>query len=462
MAENFQAGICGESCWSSLRGVPFTGGASPCSAAANDGGGFGWVAADLAMSNVKARSFEHSDYSLPDSSMVFENNHYKAQPRSAVRGCGRGELVVPDLQVTGFGISSPMTPDWNQALLGGGGKFAQSNYGSILNEDMSSRIQKDWSPKSYSSCVVEDSSMNGFKQINQEFSSDQSELTSITTSSTTTATCEGFSAGFPMGSGLSGGGLYGFPLIQSLLDEPADFQPQHQSILNTRARSVNSFSQTMNSDDQSPPSFAKLSSLLKPSSVNSQPNRLPLSNIAMCSTPMSSLDWTAASPPTIYDQKPSCATLNTKRNCDDAREVDSAVKKSSSAESGFKRPRIETPSPLPTFKVRKEKLGDRITALQQLVSPFGKTDTASVLHEAIEYIKFLHDQVHVLSTPYMRNGAPSQHQQGCDKPKDYASEGPKQDLRSRGLCLVPISSTFPVAHETPVDFWTPTFGGSFR
>lgn len=154
--------------------------------------------------------------------------------------------------------------------------------------------------------------MNGFKQINQEFSSDRSELTSIATSSTTTATCEGFSAGFPMGSGLSGGGLYGFPLIQSLLDEPADFQPQHQSILNTRARSVNSFSQTMNSDDQSPPSFAKLSSLLKPSSANNQPNRLPLSNIAMCSTPMSSLDWTAASPPTIYDQKPSCATLNTK------------------------------------------------------------------------------------------------------------------------------------------------------
>lgn len=461
MAENFQAGICGESWWSSLRGTPFAGGASLCLAAANDGGGFGWTAADMAMSN-KARSSEHNDYSLSDSTMVFENNHYKAQPRSAVRGCGRSELVVPDLLGTGFGISLPATSDWNQALLGGGGKFAQSSYGSILNEEMSSRIQKDWSPKSYSSCVVEDSSMNGFKQINQEFSSDQSELTSITTSSTTAATCEGFSAEFAVGSGLSGGGLYGFPLIQSLLDEPSDFQPQHQSLLTTAARSVNNFSQTMNSNDQSPPSFAKLSSLLKPSSVNRQPNRLPVSDIAMGPTPMNSLDWTTASPPTIYDKKPSCATPNTKRNCDDAREVNSAVKKSSSTEPGFKRPRIETPSPLPTFKVRKEKLGDRITALQQLVSPFGKTDTASVLHEAIEYIKFLHDQVHVLSTPYMRNGASIQHQQGCDKPKDYASEGPKQDLKSRGLCLVPISSTFPVSHETPVDFWTPTFGGSFR
>uniref|UniRef100_A0A7N0RF09 BHLH domain-containing protein n=1 Tax=Kalanchoe fedtschenkoi TaxID=63787 RepID=A0A7N0RF09_KALFE len=125
----------------------------------------------------------------------------------------------------------------------------------------------------------------------------------------------------------------------------------------------------------------------------------------------------------------------------------------------YKRPRIETPSSLPTFKVRKEKLGDRITALQQLVSPFGKTDTASVLHEAIEYIKFLHDQV--LRTPYMQNGTPTnQHQQMQGEAKNAADEGPKQDLRSRGLCLVPISSTFPVANETTADFWTPTFGGT--
>lgn len=41
-------------------------------------------------------------------------------------------------------------------------------------------------------------------------------------------------------------------------------------------------------------------------------------------------------------------------------------------------------------------------------------------------------------------------------------EGTKQDLKSRGLCLVPVSSTFPVTHETTVDFWTPTFGGTSR
>ncbi|PKA49329.1 Transcription factor bHLH110 [Apostasia shenzhenica] len=70
------------------------------------------------------------------------------------------------------------------------------------------------------------------------------------------------------------------------------------------------------------------------------------------------------------------------------------------AQMGAKKPRIEPRSSFSPFKVRKEKLGDRIAALQQLVAPFGKTDTASVLMEAIGYIKFLQDQVETLSVPY--------------------------------------------------------------
>ncbi|KAF5796474.1 putative transcription factor bHLH family [Helianthus annuus] len=139
--------------------------------------------------------------------------------------------------------------------------------------------------------------------------------------------------------------------------------------------------------------------------------------------------------------------------------ISEMVKKSNTkSSSSAKRPRNENP-PMPAFKVRKEKMGDRITALQQLVSPFGKTDTASVLSEAIEYIKFLHEQVNVLSTPYMKNAAIMQQQQQIP---DKTSEGSRQDLRSRGLCLVPMSSTFPMTHETTVDFWTPSFGGTFR
>ncbi|KAA3457522.1 transcription factor bHLH110-like protein [Gossypium australe] len=113
-------------------------------------------------------------------------------------------------------------------------------------------------------------------------------------------------------------------------------------------------------------------------------------------------------------------------------------------------------SPCPTLKVRKEKLGDRVAALQKLVAPFGKTDTASVLTEAIGYIQFLHDQVETLSVPFMKSSqsklyrtrqmscyennyrelkltAFSSHRQGLKE------EEQKPDLRSRGLCLVPES-----------------------
>ncbi|KAG9453624.1 hypothetical protein H6P81_006528 [Aristolochia fimbriata] len=90
---------------------------------------------------------------------------------------------------------------------------------------------------------------------------------------------------------------------------------------------------------------------------------------------------------------------------------------------------------------RNHKLGDRVTALQQLVSPFGKTDTASVLQEATIYIKLLQEQIQVLSNPYFRyrSSHPSQGTSGGGE------DG--YDLRSRGLCLVPISSTLNLAKE---------------
>ncbi|XP_022751709.1 transcription factor bHLH68-like isoform X2 [Durio zibethinus] len=71
----------------------------------------------------------------------------------------------------------------------------------------------------------------------------------------------------------------------------------------------------------------------------------------------------------------------------------------------LKKARFQPSATQSTFKVRKEKLGDRITALHQLVSPFGKTDTASVLLEAIGYIRFLQSQIEVLSLPYMGSGS---------------------------------------------------------
>ncbi|KAI5078463.1 hypothetical protein GOP47_0006134 [Adiantum capillus-veneris] len=138
----------------------------------------------------------------------------------------------------------------------------------------------------------------------------------------------------------------------------------------------------------------------------------------------------------------------------------------------FKRPRVDppqqqqqqqqhntTPGSTSSFKsqpVRKEKLGERITTLQQLVSPFGKTDTASVLLEAIGYIKFLQEQVQTLSSPYLKSTNNPTSQSGD---KNQNGEEAKPDLRSKGLCLVPLSCTMQVANDNGADYW---YGGAFR
>ncbi|XP_028077356.1 transcription factor bHLH68 isoform X1 [Camellia sinensis] len=153
----------------------------------------------------------------------------------------------------------------------------------------------------------------------------------------------------------------------------------------------------------------------------------------------------------------------------------------------IKKARVQPSSTQSTFKVRKEKLGDRITALHQLVSPFGKTDTASVLLEAIGYIRFLQNQIEALSLPYLGSGSGNmwQHQQSvqgernclfpedpgqllndnCMKKKGAAeqdSHEESKDLRSRGLCLVPISCTLQVGSDNGADYWAPALGGGFR
>uniref|UniRef100_A0A5B7CC38 Putative transcription factor bHLH68 n=1 Tax=Davidia involucrata TaxID=16924 RepID=A0A5B7CC38_DAVIN len=153
----------------------------------------------------------------------------------------------------------------------------------------------------------------------------------------------------------------------------------------------------------------------------------------------------------------------------------------------LKKARVQPSSTQSTFKVRKEKLGDRITALHQLVSPFGKTDTASVLLEAIGYIRFLQSQIEALSLPYLGGGSGNMRQQqsvqgerNCLFPEDPGQllndscmkrrgaseqdshEEPKKDLRSRGLCLVPLSCTQQVGSENGADYWAPALGGGFR
>ncbi|XP_039122469.1 transcription factor bHLH153 isoform X2 [Dioscorea cayenensis subsp. rotundata] len=102
-------------------------------------------------------------------------------------------------------------------------------------------------------------------------------------------------------------------------------------------------------------------------------------------------------------------------------------------------------------KEKNDKFGERVAALQQLVSPFGKTDTASVLSEATGYIRFLHEQLQVLSAPYI--GTPTMQNNTQDE---------KYSLRRRGLCLMPITATQSLSQSNGADLWAPTKHTSYN
>ncbi|XP_020578878.1 transcription factor bHLH111 isoform X2 [Phalaenopsis equestris] len=131
-----------------------------------------------------------------------------------------------------------------------------------------------------------------------------------------------------------------------------------------------------------------------------------------------------------------------------------------SSEALFKKPKHESSSASPLkLQVPKVKVADKITALQQIVSPFGKTDTASVLLEAINYIRFLQEQVQLLSDPYLKSSTNKDHSSWGSMERKEKVES-KLDLRSRGLCLVPISSTPQAYRENNgPDYWTPPYRG---
>lgn len=444
MEEEFQGGVCGGNLWNSINSSRNLFSSSPCSAAVNDFGSPGWLNPSLIV-NMKTTAKSISDDSAASSdgggSVVLQEAAHKPQPQHMP--------IDSTLEM--------MNDDWSQDLIHDSAR-SQENYSHMLqlqalNSSMNCRqkLADDWTTSDFSA----DSSTNSFKQVNPSFLSPPNSFSNSTPCLP--------ASGFPLNSASYS---YTSSLLQTLFE---DSQP-HQALLTDGAtNNTNNYSSPpsfeMNSTGVAMPSLCKAS---LPKSANNFQfiNNTPFWNATAASPadvrasflPSSTPQLIPSSlrKPKLYNQQ----NFSAKHRNEKAGEADSLLKKSGNNEPAFKRPRIETPSPLPTFKVRKEKLGDRVTALQQLVSPFGKTDTASVLHEAIEYIKLLHDQVTVLSTPYLKNGPPQlQRQQALEKIKDHEE---LKDLRSRGLCLVPISSTFPVATETTADFWTPTFGSSFR
>ncbi|XP_076924937.1 transcription factor bHLH110-like [Bidens hawaiensis] len=143
--------------------------------------------------------------------------------------------------------------------------------------------------------------------------------------------------------------------------------------------------------------------------------------------------------PSVYPSKVSSVSTTGSTDQSAKRPASKYVDAKETKSVAPKKSKSETRSSTAPFQVRKEKLGDRIAAIQQLVAPFGKTDTASVLMEAIGYIKFLQTQVETLSVPYMKS---SNEIGGISTHGGQMEDGNprvKRDLRSRGLCLVPVS-----------------------
>ncbi|XP_020108928.1 transcription factor bHLH112-like [Ananas comosus] len=110
-----------------------------------------------------------------------------------------------------------------------------------------------------------------------------------------------------------------------------------------------------------------------------------------------------------------------------------ALKRLKTMTQGDRKPTSARKQLLKAPAKRSQKLGNKITALQQLVSPFGKTDTASVLHEAAVCINVLHRQIQMLTAPSFGINSSVYQQAGRG--------GQRADLRSRGFCLAPISPT---------------------
>lgn len=95
---------------------------------------------------------------------------------------------------------------------------------------------------------------------------------------------------------------------------------------------------------------------------------------------------------------------------------------------------------------RSQRLSDKITILQKLVSPYGKTDTASVLQEACLYIKFV--QEHIQNLLQMQsNSYKNQNPQGIQQKQG--------NLRSEGLCLVPVTFTQKIAINNDINMIQP-------
>ncbi|WOL17762.1 transcription factor bHLH112-like [Canna indica] len=424
MADQFQAGSYTSGNWWSTAARHPTAGFVDGVSCSTELAAYNWApgAAASEMFEAKSRSScDESPVSISNSSVTFQdhnqNSHVSAGPLIT------GLMLDAAPQAVEFGLASPSV-EWSHAFFG----RSENNVHGFLQEDLIARTYG----------AQRDSGIESNQIYNRGFLQDHIDSFPLLPSS---------GAGLP------------YTALNGLLEHDGRLHNLYDD-----AQATNNYKPSI----ESPPEFIKASAELKQPPLqfsNETPFWNPTAASSTATQAHSNLHHERRPPQPVFKNQSSsysCNNLIAVKNNTSEVGGSSAMEKRNGSEPAIKKPRMETPSPLPTFKVRKEKLGDRITALQQLVSPFGKTDTASVLHEATEYIKFLHDQVRVLSAPYLKNGNQMQQVKSLNTSKDSEGVIQHQDLRSRGLCLVPVSSTFAVANEMHTDFWTPSFMGTFR
>ncbi|KHN06774.1 transcription factor bHLH113-like isoform X1 [Glycine soja] len=179
---------------------------------------------------------------------------------------------------------------------------------------------------------------------------------------------------------------------------------------------------------------------------------LPETNLTPQKSVITSSDSSSASASSCNHTNTAFNSLPKSNNSLQKKRQEGVAKVGVGSQRQTKKNKAENPTSTGHAK-RKEKLGERIATLQQLVSPFGKTDTASVLHEAMGYIRFLHDQVQVLCSPYLQS-LPSSYHQNQHGGGGNNEEEVNKDLRSKGLCLIPVGCTVHVAGSNGADFWS--------
>ncbi|AQK44492.1 Transcription factor bHLH68 [Zea mays] len=107
---------------------------------------------------------------------------------------------------------------------------------------------------------------------------------------------------------------------------------------------------------------------------------------------------------------------------------------------------MPAPDSRPYHQEKKDKIGERVAALQQLVSPFGKVRHGFCPAGGVG--------VHQVPAPAAAGPELPLHARSSGRWR-CAQDPQRYSLRSRGLCLVPVDLTLQLTQSNGADLWAP-------